>query len=85
MDAAGRLRLSHLRVVLVAGRLEKSRLANEIRSSDTTPGRKKQAVQRYSNLAKELRMTARELEVFLAATRAEDPQHLHQIFVHPRA
>lgn len=85
MDMSGRLRLSHLRAVLVAGRLEKSRLAYEIKSSDTTPGRKRQAVYRYSKLVKELRMTARELEAFLATTHAETPKHLDQTVLHRHA
>ena len=64
--------------MLVAGRLEKSGLADEIACLDTTPGRKQQAIHRYSALAKELRMTARELEAFLVATKqAEVPNHLH--------
>jgi hypothetical protein len=78
VDPDNRLRLTHLRVILVAGRLEKSSLANEIRSSDTTPGRKQQAAHRHPNLVKELRMAVRELEVFLAATKqAETSEHLH--------
>jgi hypothetical protein len=78
VDPLDRLKLTHLRAVLVAGRLEKSGLANEIQSSNTTPGRKLQAVHRHSNLVKELRMTVRELEVFLAATKqAETSEHLH--------
>ena len=77
MDTPGRLRLSHLRAMLVAGRLEKSALANEIAASDTPPGRKKQAVHRYFNLTKELQITARELEIFLTATRTAPPKHIH--------
>jgi hypothetical protein len=61
----------------VAGRLEKTGLANEIASSDTSSGRKQQAVRRYSNLVKELQITVRELEVFLAATKqAENSKSL---------
>ena len=78
MHPDNRLRLTHLRAILVAGRVEKSDLANEIASSDTTPGLKQQAVHRYSTLVKELQMTVRELEVFRAAIRqAETPKHLH--------
>jgi hypothetical protein len=77
VDPFSRLRLTHLRAVLVAGRLEKTGLANEIASSDTSSGRKQQAVRRYSNLVKELQITVRELEVFLAATKqAENSKSL---------
>ena len=78
MELFSRIRLTHLRTALVAGRQEKAGLANEIASSDTTPGRKQQALRRYSSLMKELRMTVRELEVFLAATKeAEHPKLLN--------
>ena len=78
VDLSSRIRLTHLRGVLVAGRLEKSSLANEIASCDTTPARKQWAIRRYSSLAKELQMTARELEVFLAATKeAEQPRRFN--------
>jgi hypothetical protein len=53
----------------VAGRLERSSLANEIASPNTTSGRKQQAIRLYSNLLKELQITALELEVFLTATK----------------
>jgi hypothetical protein len=77
VDPLSRLKLTHLRALLVAGRLEKSSLANEIGSLDTTPSRRQQALHRHSNLVKELRMTVRELEVFLAATKqAETSEHL---------
>jgi hypothetical protein len=69
VDPFDRLRLTHIRAVLVAGRLEKSGLVNEIASFDTTPQRKQQAIRRYSSLVKELHMIARELREFLAANK----------------
>lgn len=69
MDNASKLRFTHLREVLAAGRLEKSGLVIEIASSDTTPRRKQQAIRRYSSLMKELRLTADELENLIAATK----------------
>jgi hypothetical protein len=63
MDPFSRLRSTHLRAALMTLQLEKSCLANEIASSDTTLGRKRQAIRHYSALMRELRMTVRELEV----------------------
>jgi hypothetical protein len=69
MDASGKLQLTHLRTLLSDGRAEKTALAKEIASSLTSPGRKEQAVHRYSRLIRELRMIADELEVLLAAEK----------------
>ena len=69
MDPSSKLQLAHLRAVIFAGRAEKTGLANEIASPDTSPGRKEQAVHRHSRLVKELRMAAGELEELLAATK----------------
>lgn len=74
MDPSSRISLTHLREILVAGRREKSALANVIASSDTTPGQKQQAIHRYSSLVKELQMTALELREFLVANKDAEPR-----------
>ena len=69
MDTSVKLQFAHLRARLATGRLEKASLANEIVSTDTTPGRKEKAVHRYSRLIAEMRMIADELEILVAATK----------------
>jgi hypothetical protein len=78
MDSLNQTDLTRLRVTIAAVRLEKSRHAEDIASSTTSPERRRYAVRRYSALVKELRMNAGELEGLIsAAKRAEAIRTLH--------
>jgi hypothetical protein len=76
VDPFNRLRVTHLREALVAGRREKATLEAEIASPNPTPEKKQQVILRYSILLKELWMIGRELrEIRAAIKQAENTRH----------
>jgi hypothetical protein len=78
MDSLNQTDLTRLRATIAAVRLEKSRHAEDIASSVTSPERRQYALRRHSALVHELRMNAEELEELIAkAKRAEAKRTPH--------
>jgi hypothetical protein len=78
MDSHNQSELTRLRATIATVRLEKSRRAEDLASSVTSPERRRYALRRYPLLVQELRMTAVELEKLIAvARRNEYERHRH--------
>jgi hypothetical protein len=69
MDSIIQSDLTRLRATIAAVRLEKSRHAEDIASSVTSPERMQYALRRHAFLVNELRMNADELEKIIAVAK----------------
>ena len=78
MDFLNRTDLTRLRTTIAAVRLEKSRHAEDIASSVTSPERKQYALRRHTALVNELRMNAEELEGLIAAAKRAEAKRTFQ-------
>jgi hypothetical protein len=72
MDSHNQPELTRLRATIAHVRLEKSRRAEDLASSVTSPERRRYALRRYPLLVQELRMTAVELEKIIAVARRNE-------------
>jgi hypothetical protein len=82
MDALNQTDLTRLRATIAAARLEKSRRAEDIASSETSPERRQFAIRRHSALVHELRMNAEELKGIIAAAKRAEAKRTQNF--HPR-